>query len=132
MANDKTNAFETDVIDYFLRPGAAAPPRPTSIKVALLTVITDTEVGTVTEAAYAGYAAQDVGYGASADNGGTQRTSNAAIIEFPPIVGADVPVVGIGVKDNLGSWRLVKAAAKTYAAGDIPRINANALTHDEG
>jgi hypothetical protein len=133
MANEKTTAFEKDVIDFFLRPGAAAPSRPTSIKVCLLVTITDAEAGTVTEASYAGYAAQDVGYGASADNGGVERSSNAAIIDFPAIVGADVPVVGLGVKDNAGSFRLVKAlATKTFSAGDIPRINAGALTHDEG
>lgn len=132
MAGEKTTAFEKDVIDYFLRPAASAPPRPTSIKVTILTAITDAEAGTVTEAAYSGYAAQDVGYGASADNGGAERTSNAAIIDFPAIVGADVVVVGVAVKDNAGSMRLVKAlSSKTYAAGDIPRINAGALTHDE-
>lgn len=131
MAGEKTTAFEKDVIDYFLRPGASAPPRPTSIKVMLLTAITDAEAGTVTEASYSGYAAQDAGYGASSDNGGAERTSNAATIDFPAIVGADVVVVGVGIKDNLGSVRLVKAASKTYSAGDIPRINAAALTHDE-
>lgn len=132
MAGEKTTAFEKDVIDYFLRPGATAPTRPTSIKVGLLVTITDAEAGTVTEASYSGYAAQDVGYVASADNGGAERTSNASIIDFPAIVGADVTVVGIGVKDNTGSWRLVKSVtSKTYSAGDIPRINAGALTHDE-
>jgi hypothetical protein len=132
MANEKTNYFETAVIDYFLRPGATAPTRPTSVKVGLLVAITDAEAGTVTEASYGTYAAQDCGYGASADNGGAQRTSNAALIDFPAIVGADVTVIGAGIKDHLGNWLLVKAlTSKTYAAGDIPRINAGALTHDE-
>lgn len=132
MANEKTTYFEKAVIDYFLRPGAAAPTRPTSVKVGLLTAITDAEAGTVTEAAYAGYAAQDAGYGASADNGGAERTSNAGIIDFPAVAGADVTVLGVGIKDHLGNWLLVKAlTAKVYAAGDIPRINAGALTHDE-
>lgn len=133
MANDKTNYLETAVIDFFLRPAAGAPTRPTSVKVGLLTAITDAEAGTVTEASYAGYAAQDVGYGASADNGGTQRSSNAATIDFPAVAGADVTVIGLGVKDHLGNWLVVKAiTSKTFSAGDIPRINAAALTHDEG
>lgn len=132
MANEKTNYFETAVIDYFLRPAASAPTRPTSVKVGLLVAITDAEAGTVTEASYSGYAAQDAGYGASADNGGAQRTVNAAIIDFPAIAGADVIVIGAGIKDHLGNWLLVKAlASKTYSAGDIPRIVAGALTHDE-
>jgi hypothetical protein len=132
MANEKTTYFETAVIDYFLRPGAAAPTRPTSVKVGLLVAITDAEAGTVTEASYVGYAAQDCGYGASADNGGAQRTSNAGTIDFPAIAGADVIVVGAGIQDHLGNWMLVKALTpKTYSAGDIPRIPVGALTHDE-
>jgi hypothetical protein len=133
MANEKTNYFETAVIDYFLRPGAGAPTRPTSVKVGLLVAITDAEAGTVTEASYAGYAAMDCGFGASADNGGAQRTSNAAQIDFTAIpAGPDVTVIGAGIKDHLGNWLLVKAlASKTFSAGDVPRINANAMTHDE-
>lgn len=132
MANEKTTWLEKAVIDYFLRPGATAPTRPTSVKVGLLTAITDAEAGTVTEASYTNYAAQDVGYSASSNNGGAERTSNAAIIDFAAIVGADVTVVGIGVKDHSGNWMLVKAiTSKTFSAGDIPRINADALTHDE-
>jgi hypothetical protein len=42
MANEKTNYFETAVIDYFLRPGATAPTRPTSVKVGLLVAINRT------------------------------------------------------------------------------------------
>jgi hypothetical protein len=43
-----------------------------------------------------------------------------------------VTVIGAGIKDHLGNWLLVKAlASKTYSAGDIPRINAGAITHDE-
>jgi hypothetical protein len=133
MANDKTNYFETAVIDYFLRPGATAPTRPTSVKIGLLTAITDAEAGTVTEASYVGYAAQDAGFAASSDNSGTQRTSNASTTDFPAIAGADVTVVGIGVKDHLSNWLLVKSTtSKTYSAGDIPRITAGALTYDEG
>jgi hypothetical protein len=133
MANDKTDYAETAFIDWALRPGVGAPTRPTSMKVGLLTAITVAETGSITEASYSGYAAQDAGYGASVDNGGTQRTSNAAQIDFPAIVGADVTVVGIGLKDHLSNWWIVKAiASKTFSAGDIPRINAAALTHDEG
>jgi hypothetical protein len=133
MANDKTNYLENAVIDQFLRPGATAPTRPTSVKAGLLTAIADAEAGTVTEASYPGYAAQDVSFGAGADNGGTQRTTNPSNIDFPAISGSDVTVIGIGVKDHLGNWLLVKATtSKTYAAGDIPRISAGALTYDEG
>jgi hypothetical protein len=132
MANEVTTYLEKAQIDYFLRPGATAPTRPTSVKVGLLTAITDAEAGTVTEAAYAGYAAQDAGFGASANNGGLERTSNAAQIDFPAVVGT-LAVVGYGIKDHLGNWLVVKAITTVnFNDGDIPRINAGGLTHDQG
>lgn len=132
MANEDTTFLEKGIIDFWLRPAATLPTRPTSVKVGLLTAITDAEAGTVTEAAYAGYAAQDVGFGASANNGGLERTSNAAQIDFPAVVGT-LAVVGYGIKDHLGNWLVVKTITTVnFNDGDIPRINAGGLTHDQG
>ena len=130
--SDKTDYLEAAVIDYFLRPGATAPTRPTSVKVGLLTAITDAEAGTVTEASYSGYAAQDAGYGASSQVSGGAKSSNGSTIDFPAVAGSSVTVVGVGVKDHLGNWLIVKAITSvTFNVGDIPRINAGSLTHTE-
>jgi hypothetical protein len=133
MANEVTTYLEKAQIDFFLRPGATAPTRPTSVKVGLLTAITDAEAGTVTEASYTGYAAQDCGFGASSNNGGLERTSNAAQIDFPAVADGALAVVGYGIKDHLGNWLVVKSITTVnFNIGDIPRINAGALTHDQG
>jgi hypothetical protein len=134
MANDKTDYLEAAVIDYFLRPGAAAPHRPTSVKVALLTVDSDSEAPTVTEASYAGYAALDAGFGASSQNAGLARTSNAGTLTFAAVAGGPITVVALGIKDDAGNWLYVKtlSSSVTYQTGDIPQINAAALTVDEG
>src|SRR5687767_14677121 len=87
---DKTTFFETATIDYFLRPGATAPTRPTAINVGLASAASDTEAGTLTELSYSGYTRQAAGFGASVNNGGAQRTSNAGVIEFPAIVGGPI------------------------------------------
>jgi hypothetical protein len=130
---DKTNYLEDAVINYFLRPGATAPTRPTSVLVGLLTAISNAEAGTVTEASYAGYAAQAAGFAAPANDAGAQKTANAGNIDFPAVAGSSVTVVGIGVKDHSGNWLVVKAlgSSVTYNVSDIPRINAGALTHAE-
>lgn len=129
MANELTNYLETAIIDYFLRPGAAAPTRPTSVQYGLLTAITDAEAGTVTEAAYTGYARQDCGFGAATQVGGGAQTANAALIEFPAVADATLSVVGVGIYDHLGNLLVVIPHASTsYAVGAIPRINAGAGT----
>lgn len=134
MANEKTDYFEAAVIDYFLRPAAAAPTRPTSIKVGLLTAITTAETGTVTETAYAGYARQDAGFGASSQNAGFARTSNAAQLNYPAVAGGPITIVGYAIYDHLGNILdvVTLGASVTYQTGDIPFIPAGGITHDEG
>lgn len=131
MANERTNFGESAVFDYFYRPGATAPTRPTSMKVGLLTAIADAETAVVTEASYAGYAAQDCGFGAL---DGTGTGANASQINFAAVAGGPVTIVGHGLKDHLGNWYDIKAlgASVTYQTGDIPFIAAGALTHTEG
>jgi hypothetical protein len=116
VANDKTTYPREGGHRLLPAPGRCCTnASDESVKVDLLTAITDAEAGNVTVAAYAGYAAQDCGYGASANNGGTEQTVNAANIDFPAIVGADVTVVGLGIKDHLGNYLIVKAIAnKTF------------------
>lgn len=124
--SDKTNYLETAVIDYFLRPGAAAPTRPTSVTVGLLTAITDAEAGTVTEAAYSGYARQNAGFSAA------NPSLNAGVIDFPAVAGAGISVVGYAIYDHLDNELIVKAITPVaFNVGDIPRINAGALSHAE-
>lgn len=131
MANERTDFGENAVFDYFYRPGATAPTRPTSMKVCLLTAITTAETGAVTEASYAGYAAQDAGFGALDASG---VGANAAQINFAAVAGGPITVVGHALKDHLGNFYDVKALASsvTYQTGDIPFIAAGALTHTEG
>ena len=130
--SDKTNYLEAAVIDYFLRPGAGAPTRPTSVKVGLLEVFTDAEAPTITEASYAGYARQDAGFGASSQVSGAAKTVNAGVIDFPAIAGGSVTVVGYAIYDHLNNAMIVKATSSvTFNVGDIPRIAAGALTHAE-
>jgi hypothetical protein len=132
MANDLTNYAESAVITWAFRPGQAAPTRPTSIKLCLLTAITTAETGAVTEASYTGYAAQDAGFGADADNAGTEQSNNTAKLTYPA-VDATVTVVGLALKDHLGNYWAVKAITPvTYNAGDVPVVNAGTLTIDIG
>jgi hypothetical protein len=132
MANDKTNAFEKDVIDYFLRPGAprrrarrrsrslCSPRSPTPKRARSPKPRTPATPR------------RTPGLRRERGQRRHERTSNAAIIDFPAIVGADVTVVGSDQRQSR-QLALVKAVTpKTYSAGDIPRINAGALTHDEG
>jgi hypothetical protein len=128
MAN-LTNFGETAFNDWAFRPGATSPTRPTSMKVVLLTAITDAEAGTVTAASYAGYTDQDAGFGA--DAGGAGVIANAAQINFAAVAGGPITVVGHALKDHLGNLWAVKALASsvTYQTGDIPFIAAGALTH---
>jgi hypothetical protein len=124
---DLTNTGEALINDWLLRNGATNPTRPTAY-VGLLTAITSAEAGTVTEASYAGYARQAPGFGASTDG----VTTNAAQINFPAVAGSSVTVVGIAIFDasTAGSAIIVKAITSvTFNVGDIPRINAAALTH---
>src|SRR5688500_14047930 len=124
--SDKTNYLEQAVIDYFLRPGASAPTRPTAVAVDILTAITSAEAGTLTKASYSGYAGQAPGCS------NANPTLHAAIIDFPAVAGADISVVGYSISDHLGNALIVKAITPVaYAVGDIPRINAGALSHTE-
>ena len=130
--SDKSNYLEAAVIDYFLRPGATAPTRPTSVKVGLLITVTDAEVPTVTEASYSGYARQDCGFGASSQVSGGAKTSNASLIDFPAVTGSSITVSGYAVYDHLDNVLIAKDITDVvFNVGDIPRINAAALTHTE-
>ena len=105
MANERTNFGESTIFDYFYRPATAAPTRPTSMKVALLTAITDAEAGTVTETTYTGYVQQDAGFGAL-DAAGVGV--NAAQINFPALGSGPVTIVGHALVDHLGRfWDVV-------------------------
>lgn len=133
MANEKTDYLEAAIIDYFYRPAAAAPHRPTAVKVGLLTAITTAETGTVTETAYTGYARQDAGFAASAQVGGGAQTANAAQINFPALGSGPVTIVGYAIYDDLANILDVVplGASITYQVGDIPFIPAGGVTHTE-
>jgi hypothetical protein len=136
--SDKNNAFEVAIIDYFLRPGAAAPARPTQIYVGLATAATDTESPSFTEANYAGYARQPVTYGASSQVGGGAQAANTNEILFPAVAGGAQGFTHFVISDAVsGSGavvHMVKAipgAPVTVNVGDIPRFAVGAITHTE-
>ena len=78
---------------------ATTDTAPATIYAGILTAITDAEAGTVTEAAYAGYARKAVAFGAPAGGSGGRQVLNAALVLFD--AKTDVgQVIGIGV----GLW----------------------------
>lgn len=101
---DMSNYLETASYDFWFRPGAAAPTRPTSHTVSLWSAVTDQEAGTGTELTNItapGYARAAVVFGASVNGIG----SNTALVAFPTnSSGASWPAATFyGVHDHLGN-----------------------------
>lgn len=132
MASTKYKADAVD--DYFYRPAAAAPHRPTAVNIALLTAITSAWLGTVTKAAYAGYADQAAGFGSESTVGGNTEQVASASATFPAVAGGAVTIVGYGIIDDLGNYLdvVTLGASVTFQNGDIPIVAAGGVTHAEG
>jgi hypothetical protein len=130
-----TTKYKADAVDdYFYRPAAAAPHRPTSVKIALLTAITSAWLGTVTEAAYTGYAAQDAAFGTESTVGGNTEQVASSAETYAAVAGGAITIVGYGLKDDLGNWLDITTlgASVTFQNGDIPIVASGAVTHAEG
>lgn len=103
MAGSKSNTHENDVLIYWLRPGDAAPTRPASLQVALLTADPGEAASLAGEVgAGVGYSRQTVTFDAPA-SGATQNTGALA---FGPASGAGFGTVSHwAVIDNNGVVR---------------------------
>lgn len=122
---DMSNWLEGAVIDYFFRPGASAPTRPTTVKTHLYTAVTDAEAGTGTEVSSSGtaYAAQDSGF-AAPTNG---VTSNASDVTYPTATASWGTVTHAAQRDNSGNaLTVIKAlnSSKAVGNGDVFRFLA--------
>src|SRR3990172_5990150 len=55
---------------------------PVTVYAGLISAVTDLEAGTVTEAAYTGYARAAAAFGAPAANSGARRCQNSGLLSF--------------------------------------------------
>lgn len=79
----KTNHAETETLNFWLRPGAPLPTRPTAVYVALYTAMADGETGSGTEVSGGAYARQPVTFSAPTDVGGAMQVQNVGELIFP-------------------------------------------------
>lgn len=100
----KTNYLENGLLNKMFRQTAFTVPDG---YIGLLTVITDGEAGTVTEATYTGYARVAM----TSSNFGTASTTgaitNTAIISFGTNSSTSQTAVGIGVWDAASAGNLI-------------------------
>lgn len=102
---------------------------PAAVYAGLITAITATEAGTVTEASYAGYARVAITFGApGAALGGRQITNSAAVTFAAKTDAGSVSVIAVGIWDAATVGNLLDiimldgadpVAAATVDAGDI-------------
>lgn len=100
--SDMSNYLETASYDFWFRPGAGAPTRPTSHSVSLWSAVTDAEAGTGTELTNGtspAYARTAVTFGASVNGAG----SNNIQVLFPIAGGNWVTATHYGIHDHLGN-----------------------------
>lgn len=101
---DMSNYLETAISDFFFRPGAAAPTRPTSHEVSLWSVVTDAETGAGTELTSItapGYTRMPMAFGTFVDGFGF---NSARILFGVNTGGSDWPtIIAYGIHDQLGN-----------------------------
>lgn len=133
--SDKSDYLEGAVLDYFFNLGAAAPARPTQLKVALCTAATDTETPAVTEAAYAGYARVNVTMAGTVASAGGKKSSSTTLVQFAALPAGGGSFTHYQIIDNgTGSVLVTKAIPGGPIAcneGDIPQFAIAALSHTE-
>lgn len=97
----------------------------------LLSAVTNQEAGTVTEAAYAGYARQVVAMGAPAGGGGGRQIQNTGVPVFPAIVGGPLTWIAVGFYDALTVGNLLEVV---FVSSIGPMMGvadaANGITND--
>jgi hypothetical protein len=118
--SDLSNYAETKLYDHLMSRGAFT--MPPGVFLALFTAVTDSEAGTGTEVAVAGYARQACAMGASTDGAG----SNSGVVEFGPLSGSGTATHAALFDAVSGGNPLTAikalAASKTWAAGDFIRF----------
>lgn len=100
--SDMSNYLENASYDFWFRPGASAPTRPTSHTVSLWSAVTDAEAGTGTELSSGtstGYARTAATFGAPTNGQG----SNSAQVLFPIAGNNWVTATHYGIHDHLGN-----------------------------
>lgn len=80
---------------------------PTTVYAGLLTAVTDHEAGTVTEAAYTGYARQAITFGAPGAGGGGRKMSSSAGLTFPAALSGPTTVMAVGIYDASSAGNLL-------------------------
>jgi hypothetical protein len=100
--SDMSNYMETASYDFWFRPGASAPTRPTSHTVSLWSAVVDGEAGTGTELTNGtspGYARAAVTFGSSTNGAG----SNSAQVLWAIASGDWIQATHYGIHDHLGN-----------------------------
>lgn len=121
-----TNLQENNTLKHFL--GISTIAFEAAIYVGLLTVITDAEIPTITEATYTGYARQTVTFENDADG----HAQNTGAVTFPENTGSSQTMVGFAlyVAVSGGTARFVNVLTGgniSVENGDTPNFAINAL-----
>lgn len=129
MAGDLSNYAEGKLYDHLT--GRAAFTMPPGFFLALFTAVTDSEAGTGTEVAVAGYARQSCAMGPSTPATDTPG-SNTALLTFGPLSGTGTATHG-GVFDAVTGGNPLTAikplaVAKPWGVGDSIVFNPGDAT----
>lgn len=131
MANEMSNYLKQAMADYFFRPSAAAPTRPTLHKMSLWSAITDSDAGTGTEltsGSAPGYVRATITWGNVTIPGGVLSTSVTAT--FPAATSNWPAVTHYGVHDHAGNLLqslTALAVAQTVLTGAHGEVPAGSL-----
>lgn len=132
MANEMSNYLKQAMADFFFRPAAAAPVRPTSHKMSLWSAITDSDAGTGTEFTVGtapGYLRGAITFGNITIPGGVLATSLTAV--FPAATSSWPAANFYGIHDHAGNLLqslTALAAPSTVLIGNHGEVPAGSIT----
>lgn len=128
---EMSNYMKQAMADYFLRPAATAPTRPTSHRMSLWSAITDSDAGTGTEftsGTAPGYLRSVITWGNITIPGGVIATSLTAV--FPAATSDWPAATHYGVHDHAGNLLQslqTLASPQTILTGNHGEVPAGSL-----
>jgi hypothetical protein len=133
MAENMTTALKNAIFDYFLRPGADVPVRPTEHYLALYTTPTNV-AGNGTEVAGVNYERREVELGVPFAVGNKLRVANTNEINFPVAGGPWGQVSHVAVLSALtGGTMLLQGSLQipvTVGFNEMYRVAVGELVFD--
>lgn len=126
---EMSNYMKQAIADYFFRPSAGAPLRPTLHLMSLWSAITDSDAGTGTELVGSGYTRAGATWGTISLPGGVIATNFTAV--FPTATVNWVTATHYGIHDqggNLMQSLTALTTPQTVLAGQHAEATAGALT----